>query len=101
MLLLGLLTDVSLNPDPSKLPGAAELQTLTNGIGAWALVLALVGLVVGAAVWALGSHSQNYQQATSGRRAVLACGAAALVVGAAPGIVNFFYHAGAQVVAHQ
>jgi hypothetical protein len=54
------LADVSLNPDSGGLPGADVLQSLTNGIGAWALILALVGLVVGAGTWALGAHSQNY-----------------------------------------
>lgn len=89
-----LLCDVSLSPDPSLIPGGSALQTLTNGIGGWALILTLAGLLVGAATWALGSHSQNYQQAISGRRAVLISGAAALIVGAAPALVNFFFHLG-------
>jgi Family of unknown function (DUF6112) len=88
------LADVSLNPDTSALPGGGTLQQLTNGIGGWALILALVGLVVGAAVWALGAHSQNYQQSFVGRRAVLVSGAAALLIGAAPALINFFFHAG-------
>jgi hypothetical protein len=54
------LADVSLNPDSGSLPGASVLQHLTDGLGGWALILALVGLVVGAAAWALGAHSQNY-----------------------------------------
>ncbi|MDA8081626.1 MAG: DUF6112 family protein [Actinomycetota bacterium] len=86
--------DVSLSPDPSLLPGGSALQTLTNGIGGWALIITLAGLLVGAATWALGSHSQNYQQAMSGRRAVVISGAAALIVGAAPTLVNFFFHLG-------
>jgi hypothetical protein len=57
-----ILADVSLNPDSGNLPGAAVLQHLTDGIGGWALILALVGLVVGAGAWALGAHAQNYQQ---------------------------------------
>ena len=52
--------------------------------GAWALIAALVGLVIGAAAWALGVHSQNYQQSMVGRRAVLVSGLAALLIGAAP-----------------
>jgi hypothetical protein len=85
---------VTLHANPSELPGGAVLQRLANGIGGWALVLALIGLLVGAAVWALGAHSQNYHQSLAGRRAVVVSGLAALVVGAAPGIVNFFFHAG-------
>ncbi len=73
------------------------LQNLMNGLQFWALALALVGLVIGAAAWALGSHGQNYQQTFVGRRAVLISGLAALLIGAGPGIVNFFYTAGTGV----
>jgi hypothetical protein len=63
-------------------------------LGGWALILALAGLVIGAAAWALGAHAQNYHQAFNGRRTVLVSGLAALLIGAAPAIVNFFFHAG-------
>lgn len=92
-----LLADVSLNPSVGDLPGGDVLQNLTNGIGGWALIAALVGLVVGAAVWALGAHSQNYQQSFSGKRTVLVSGLAALLIGAGPGLVNFFFHSGSGV----
>ena len=88
------LADVSLNPDPGNLPGGAVLQHLTNGLGGWALIAALLGLVIGAAMWALGAHGQNYHQSYAGRRTVLVSGLAALLVGAAPALVNFFFHAG-------
>lgn len=88
------LADVTMTPDPGQLPGGSTLQQLTDGVGGWALILSLVGMVVGAAAWALGSHSQNYQQSFIGRRTVLISGLAALVIGAAPAIVNFFFHAG-------
>ena len=88
------LADVSLNPDINALPGGGTLQTLTNGLGAWALIAALAGLVIGAAAWALGVHAQNFQQSLIGRRAVLVSGLAALLIGAAPPIINFFFHTG-------
>jgi len=88
------VSDVTLTPDSGKLPGGAVLQQLTDGLGWWALILALAGLVIGAAAWALGSHSQNYHQSFAGRRTVLVSGLAALLIGAAPAIVNFFFHAG-------
>jgi hypothetical protein len=89
--------DVSLSPNLNGLPGGAELQSLTNGLGGWALLLSLVGLVIGAVMWALGSHSQNYHQSFSGRRAVLVSALAALLIGAGPALVNFFFHAGTTV----
>jgi hypothetical protein len=88
------LADVSLNPDMNALPGGGTLQTLVNGLGAWALVAALAGLVIGAAAWALGVHSQNFQQTMVGRRAVLVSGLAALLIGAAPPLINFFFNTG-------
>jgi hypothetical protein len=88
------LADVTLTPDPGNLPGGAVLQHLTNGLGGWALIAALVGVLIGAAAWALGSHAQNYQQSFTGRRTVLVSALAALLIGAAPAIVNFFFHAG-------
>lgn len=91
------LADVTLTPDPGNLPGGSVLQTLANGLGGWALIAALAGLVVGAAMWALGSHAQNYQQSFVGRRVVLVSALAALLIGAAPALVNFFFHAGQSV----
>jgi len=88
------LADVTMTPTPANLPGGAVLQQLTNGIGGWALIGALVALVIGAATWALGSHAQNYQQSFTGRKTVLIAGLAALLIGAAPAIINFFFHAG-------
>ena len=91
------LADVSLTPAPGNLPGGAVLQKLTDGLGGWALVATLVGLVIGAGLWALGSHAQNYQQSYVGRRTVLVSLLGALLVGAAPALVNFFFHAGQSV----
>jgi len=88
---------VGMQPQANQLPGGALLQNLMDGLQFWALALALVGLVIGAAAWALGSHGQNYQQTYVGRRAVLISGLAALLIGAGPGIVNFFYTAGTGV----
>jgi len=91
---LSLSVAVQLNPSTKDLPGGQELQTLTNGLGGWALMFSLAALVVGAAIWALGSHSQNYQQSYVGRRTVLVSALAALLIGAAPILINFFYDAG-------
>ena len=88
------LTDLgSWNPVPTV--GSQTFQHLAQGLEWWALALALVGIVVGAAVWALGSHSQNLHQAVTGRRAVLVCGLAALLIGAGPALIEFFYNQGA------
>lgn len=89
-----LLAAVSMNPDSSQLPGGQILQNITNGIGGWGITLALVALIVSAVVWALGSNSQNYQYTVAGKRGVVVSGLAALLIGAAPAVINFFFGAG-------
>jgi hypothetical protein len=85
---------VHLTPDVSALPGGGTLQQLVNGVAGWALIGALVALLVGAVAWAFGAHAHNVHQATSGRRAVLTAAGAALLIGAAPALINFAFHAG-------
>ncbi|MBV9661238.1 MAG: hypothetical protein JO337_08790 [Acidimicrobiales bacterium] len=88
---------VTLNPDANQLPGANVLQQLTNGIGGWALIAAVVGIVLGAIMWAFGHYSQNYQQAYNGRRGVLVSGLAAILIGGAPYIITSLLHLGNQI----
>ena len=85
---------VTAKPDLKALPGSNVLQQLVNGAEAWALAAALLGAFVGAALWAVASHTHNHHYAARGRMAALISGASALIVGAAPGLVNFFEHLG-------
>lgn len=85
---------VHLTPDPTNLPGSNVLQHLADGLGSWALIAAMVGVLVGAVLWAFGHYSQNYQQAYNGRRGVMVSGVAAILIGAAPEVINFFLHQG-------
>ena len=85
---------VNLNPDPGNLPGGEVLQSLTNGIAGFALIFCLIGLVLSAGLWALGSNSNNYQQTFVGKRGFAVCAMGALLIGAAAAIINFFYGAG-------
>jgi len=41
-------------------------------------------------MWAFGHYSQNYQQAYNGRRGVMVSALAALLIGGASPIINFF-----------
>jgi hypothetical protein len=92
-----LLATVSLSPSTSDLPGGAALQSLADGIAAWALIGALVALLIGAMLWAIGSHTQNMHQSAQGRRAVLSSLVAAILIGAAPTLINFFFNTGLSV----
>ena len=88
---------VNLNPNPNKLPGGDVLANLTDGIAGFSLIFCLVGLVVGAAMWGLGSTSSNYQQTLVGKRALAVSAVAALLIGGAAAIINFFYGAGQHI----
>ena len=90
-------TMFNVQPNAAGLPGSDEIQQLTSGLEWWALLAALIGVIVGAAAWALGAHTNNYQQTSGGRRAVLVSGAAALIIGAAPYVLSFLFTAGQAV----
>lgn len=85
---------VEATPDPSGLPGQEKLQKLLNGLYSWSLLIALAALVIAALVWAMGAHQSHYAAAASGKRGVLVAALAALLIGMAPAIVNFFYALG-------
>lgn len=89
--------DVTLTPSPTALPGSAALQQIANGLASWALIGALIALLLGAALWAIGSHTQNAHQSMAGRRAVITSLAAAILIGAAPTLINFFFNTGLKV----
>ena len=87
------------SPDPSLLPGFSVVRTLSNGLEGWALIAALIGIVVGAIMWAFGHYSQNYQQAYNGRRGVMVSALAAVLIGGAPHIISFFLAQGNGIAA--
>ncbi|MGC8513795.1 MAG: DUF6112 family protein [Acidimicrobiales bacterium] len=88
---------LTLAPNINDLPGASVLSDLTNGLGGWALMAAMAGVVIGAVMWAFGHYSQNYQQAYNGRKGVLVSGLAAILISGAPQIVDFLIRQGAKI----
>ncbi len=88
---------VKLAPSLTDLPGSAALQSIADGIASWALVGALIALLLGAALWAIGSHTQNMHHSAQGRRAVMTALVAAILIGAAPTLINFFFNTGLSV----
>lgn len=88
---------VTLNPSTSDLPGGTVLQQIVNGLGAWALIGCLIALLLGALMWAIGAHTQNMHQSSAGRRAVATSLVAAILIGAAPTLINFFFSTGLKV----
>ncbi len=91
------LAGVTLTPSTSDFPGGSVLQQIANGLGAWALIGSLIALLLGALVWAIGSHTQNMHHSMAGRRAVATSLVAAILIGAAPALINFFFSTGLKV----
>ena len=89
-----LAQQVNFTPDFNAIPGAGPVQQLINGIGAFALLLSLVGIIIGGAMWGVGSLSSNYHQAAVGKRANLYSVVGAVIVGAAAALVNWAFSLG-------
>jgi hypothetical protein len=91
-------TNINLDPtNASALPGSAVLASLASGVGHWALLASVVGVMVGGVMWAFGHFSHNYQQSYSGRRGVIVSGVAALLIGGSGEIISFFFSQGLKV----
>lgn len=88
---------VDVSPDPTNLPGGQVIQQLLDGLAGWALFGSLAAMLIGAIVWALGSHGGNYHSANKGKTAVLIGAVSALLVGAAPALINFANSLGERV----
>ncbi len=89
--------NVRIDPNPRGLPGSSVLQDLVNGLAFWMLLAALAGVLIGAGVWALAAHSNNHHWSAKGRSGALVSAGAALVIGGAAAIINFFADLGSQV----
>ena len=95
---MDVIAQVSLNPDRGALPGGEQLQQLTNGLGGWALLGCLAVLLVGAVAWGVGSLGRGNAMAVSGgKNAVGVALVAAMVIGAAAALINFFFTTGGAV----
>ena len=90
------VAQVNFTPDFNALPGRGPIQQIINGVGAMALLLALAGIIIGGAMWGVGSLSSNYHQAAVGKRATLYSVVGAVIVGAAAALVNWAFSLGRQ-----
>jgi hypothetical protein len=88
--------DPGIKPNDGGLPGLSVLKEVMGSVNFG--IIAVVGaLAVSAGVWAWGHHSGGHQAEANGKRGVLISAGAALLLGAANGIVEFFSTLGAQV----
>jgi Family of unknown function (DUF6112) len=90
------IAQVNFTPNFNALPGRGPIQQIINGVGAMALLLSLAGVIIGGAMWGVGSLSSNYHQAAVGKRATLYSVVGAVIVGAAAALVNWAFSLGRQ-----
>lgn len=88
---------INVGPAQAPIKATSTLLTLADNIDTWALIAAIVGIIVGAVMWAFGQFGQNYQQALNGRRGVVVSGIAAVLIGGAPHLVNILWGQGGTV----
>ena len=91
---MGVVAQVTLNPDAGELVGSERFQSLANGIAGWALLGCLVGLVLAGVVVAFGNSTGNQYAARGGRTAVLSALLGALIIGGAAAFINFAFGVG-------
>ena len=87
-----ILADVKISPNNDGLPGLSAAEKIGGALLTFGLVACVVGIVLGAIVWSMGSHSSNPHFASRGKTSVLVSAAAAVLIGSAVTIVNFFSH---------
>lgn len=81
-------------PNTTGLPGISSLQNIVGALLTVGLIASLAGLVLAAIFWAVGHHSANPSIAARGKAGVLVALVAAILVGGANVLVDFFAGAG-------
>jgi hypothetical protein len=84
-------------PNQNGLPGVSEAEKIVGALLTFGLIAAVAGVATSAICWALGSHSANPHLAGRGRTGVIVAAAAALLIGGADVIVQFFQAAGSTI----
>jgi hypothetical protein len=90
-----LLVGPHITPNTTGLPGTSEAAKIVGALLTFGLIAAVAGIAIAAIAWALGSHSANPHLAGRGKTGVVVACLAALLVGGADILINFFANAGA------
>jgi hypothetical protein len=96
-LVLAAANKIEIKPNDRGLPGLGAAEKLVGGLAKYVLLACLAGALLGIGQWVLGSRTNNYSQADSGRTKVLIAAGGAFLVGALSAILNFFVAAGGGV----
>jgi len=90
----GLGIDADVLPNSTGLPGISTLSDMVGALLTVGLIACVAGLVLAAIVWAIGSHSSNPHLAGRGKSGVLVAFVAAVLIGGANVLVDFFVATG-------
>lgn len=85
---------VNITPNSSGLPGISALEKIVGSLIVVAVIAAVAGILVSAAVWAIGNHSSNPHRVSQGKTGVVVGAIAAVLAGGAMVLVNFFFNIG-------
>jgi hypothetical protein len=88
---------IQVKPNPNGGPGTPALEKLVDWLASIVLLGCAVGLLIGAAQWALGARGGNYSHTSDGKQKVLYALVGAFVVGAGAALINLVYNSGAAV----
>jgi hypothetical protein len=81
-------------PNTTGLPGITALESIVGALLTVGLIACVAGVAIAAIVWAIGNHSSNPTLAGRGKTGVLVAFVAAILVGGANVLVDFFVNAG-------
>ncbi len=87
----------NIGPSREALPGIGLAERAAGGIGMFALIFCVIGLVLSAGMWAIGAFSNNYNQSIGGKRGFMVSAGGALMIGAAGKLIDYFYGLGGTV----
>ena len=83
-------TGATANPTSAGMPGAALAQTLIDWLAQVALWGSLASILLGAALYGVAQHANNYNGADKGRRLAIAGVVGSCLTGLAPTAVDLF-----------
>jgi Family of unknown function (DUF6112) len=84
-------------PSPDFLPGSTQLSNLVAGVEYLALVVLVATMAWFAVEWAIAHHTNNPYHTQSGKVGFLRAAGAAILVGSASALVDYFWRVGGQI----
>jgi hypothetical protein len=91
---VGLISEVTLHPDSSALPGKGAIQQIANGIAGLGLMFCAGAMALNGAKMSLGKRTHNAGLASDGKEGLISSFLGAVVIGGAAALINGAVHIG-------